>query len=87
MTVICMFEEDHGCIGIAKDYNSAIHFLLRNDWLNVTCTVIDKNNEEGYIDDVYGNNWRTVVASWDIQTFNQNVISFRLKEKEIHAHS
>ena len=33
-TVICIHEDNHGLIGIAKDYKSAIDFLIREEWLD-----------------------------------------------------
>ena len=32
-TVILIIEENHGIIGIAKDFSSAIDFLFNNDWM------------------------------------------------------
>lgn len=32
-TVISIVEENHGVIGIAKNFNSAIDFLYDNDWI------------------------------------------------------
>ena len=33
-TVICIHEDNHGLIGVAKDYKSAIDFLIREEWLD-----------------------------------------------------
>jgi hypothetical protein len=32
--VICIFEENHGFIGVAKDYRHAINFLIEKNWIN-----------------------------------------------------
>ena len=32
-TVILIIEENHGIIGIAKSFSSAIDFLYDNDWM------------------------------------------------------
>lgn len=32
-TVILIIKENHGIIGIAKDFDSAIAFLYDNDWI------------------------------------------------------
>ena len=32
--VVIIKEECHGVIGIARDYASAIHFLITNKWLD-----------------------------------------------------
>ena len=33
-TVICIHEDNHDLIEIAKDYKSAIDFLIREEWLD-----------------------------------------------------
>ena len=44
-TVICIHEDNHGLIGIAKDYKSAIDFLIREEWLDCNSDD-DKFNDE-----------------------------------------
>ena len=39
--VICIHEDNHGLIGIAKDYKSAIDFLVREEWLTDEIEPID----------------------------------------------
>lgn len=43
MTVIVIYEDNHGMIGIAKDYESAINFLLQNHWLDSEFEIMDEN--------------------------------------------
>lgn len=43
MKVILIHEDNHGLLGVAKDYESAINYLLQNQWLNT--------NIEIYVDD------------------------------------
>ena len=70
-TVILIEEDNHGNIGIAKDYLSAIDFLI-NDWLDskfeVYCGVFDETKS---IKKDLGENWKNVIKSWDCEKFNQ----------------
>lgn len=43
MKVIVIYEDNHGMIGIAKDYESAINFLLQDHWLDSEFEIMDKN--------------------------------------------
>ena len=43
MNVIVISEDQHGMIGIAKNYESAIDFLFKEDWLSPEFEVIDKH--------------------------------------------
>lgn len=43
MKVIVIYEDNHGMIGIAKDYESAINFLLQNHWLDSEFEIMDKD--------------------------------------------
>lgn len=33
-TAVVIHEENHGFIGIAKDIESAFHFLIKEDWID-----------------------------------------------------
>ena len=74
MQMVYLIEEDnHGNIGIAKDYLSAIDFLVDSDWLDsnfeVYCDAFD--DETKSIKKDIGENWKDVIKSWDCETFNQ----------------
>lgn len=69
MTVIVIEEDNHGMIGIAKDYESAIDFLLKDNWLNLEFEIMDENG-----------NWVTLensdisiedIKKMDIDEFNK----------------
>ena len=45
MKVITINEESHGYIGIAKDYYSAVSFLINNSWLTECVDVWDEHKE------------------------------------------
>lgn len=68
MNVIIIHEDNHGVIGVAKDYESAINFLLQEHWLTVNIEVLNSIEE-----------WTTLkelgldigtIKKWDIEAFN-----------------
>lgn len=40
--VIIVFEENHGLLGIAKNYGRAINLLVEDDWLDLDCLEYDE---------------------------------------------
>ena len=59
-TVICIHEENHGLIGVAKDYKSAIDFLIREEWLDCYLRLIDESEND-----------ITIIRQWDnVDKFN-----------------
>ena len=73
MQMVYLIEEDnHGNIGVAKDYESAIDFLIDTDWLDegyeVYCGDYDKTKS---IKKDLGENWQDVIKSWGEEKFNQ----------------
>ena len=72
-TVITIQEDNHGLIGIAKDYSSAIDFLVnKNYWLNEKFEVWVDNEDylTQSIKDKLGENWKEIVSTWTIEQFN-----------------
>ena len=71
-TVILIEEDNHGLIGVAKDYSSAIDFLVNENWLDENFEV--RVDNEDYliqtIKDKLGENWKEVVLSWDTVQFS-----------------
>lgn len=50
--VICISEENHGIIGLAKDIKSAVDFLIEKDWVCHFTDLVFYNEETkswGYI--------------------------------------
>ena len=69
MTVIVIYEDNHGMIGIAKDYESAINFLLQNHWLDSEFEIMDENYKWVALKDLnvsIGN-----IRQMDIDKFNK----------------
>lgn len=46
MTVVLIHEDNHGLLGVAKDYESAINYLIQNQWLNIDTEVYSTEKEE-----------------------------------------
>lgn len=46
MTVILIHEDNHGLLGVAKDYENAIDYLIQNQWLNTDTEVYSTKKEE-----------------------------------------
>lgn len=88
MKVIQISEDNHGFIGIAKDYKSALIFLYNNKWLEGSTEVwigAHAEPEYGRLDEVFGDNWFEKMLRWDIENFNDYWDgSFILTEMEVY---
>lgn len=85
MKVIVISEECHGYIGIAKDFESAVDFLLTNHWIT---SYLEIWNEIEWIrlDKIFGDNWEEEVKNMSEEDFK--VIfdsSFSLKEVTVYG--
>lgn len=82
-TVIIIREECHGVIGVARDYESAIAFLVNECWL--PCPVCDRHEEWKDIQEILGEDWVDRLLAWDIDNFNEFFeASFYLSEEEVY---
>ena len=66
-------EENHGMIGVAKDYPSAIDFLVNQDWLDGKFEVWVDNEISltQTLEDHLGELWYVAIRDeWDIEQFN-----------------
>lgn len=65
-------EDGHGNIGLAKNYESVIDFLIDSNWLDegyeVYCGAYDETKT---IKKDLGENWQDIIKSWDYEKFNQ----------------
>ena len=72
--MICLIEEEnHGMIGVAKDYPSAIDFLVDSDWLDEKFEVWVDNeiNLTQTLEDHLGELWYVAIRDeWDTEQFN-----------------
>lgn len=86
MKVITINEESHGYIGIAKDYYSAVSFLVNNDWLTKYDDIWDERRRIWVpICELLGEDWIDKIFSWDIENFNEffGIGSINFTEEEI----
>ena len=74
MKVIIIQEDNHGLIGIAKNYISAIDFLVNENWIDENYEVWVDELDEDYIKqsikDNLGENWKEIVSTWNTEKFN-----------------
>lgn len=68
--VCCVYEENHGMIGVAKDFSSAIDCLIEQDWLDGNTELVDEDENLFTVEDKIGEEWLDKIKKWDITTFN-----------------
>ena len=68
MNIVIIHEDNHGVLGVAKDYDSAIDFLVQNQWLTTDVEVLNSIEEFVPIKEL-GLDIETI-RSWDIEAFN-----------------
>ena len=71
MTVKIIGEENHGIIGVAKNYTCAIQWLIDNDWINENTECYDPDDETSYLTlkERFGNNWQEKLFALDQDQF------------------
>ena len=87
MTVIEIREDVHGNIGYAKDYKSAIHFLIEKGWLYDNFEYYDEEKGDIELYFCLGENWKEVLLDWNIEKFN-NYFDYllHLEEEEVYEY-
>jgi hypothetical protein len=86
MTVVFIEEENHGFIGMAKDFHSAIDFLINRNWLSdsTECWWGEGNNYAS-IKEILGEDWVDEMHEWGIENFNEFWLgSFWLHEEPVY---
>ena len=71
-TVIIINEDSHGVLGVAKDYSSAVRWLIKQQWIGdlIVCWD-DSANKWRPIEEALGKNWKEIIIdSWDTKKFN-----------------
>lgn len=66
----CVYEDNHGMIGVAKDYSSAIDGLIEEDWLDGNTELVDEDGNFFTVEGKIGKEWLDKIKKWDITTFN-----------------
>ena len=76
MKAIVINEDNHGFIGLAKDYPRAVKFLIDNGWLDDYTEVWVQDNED----------WADKMENWGVGNFNDYWDgSFILEEREVYG--
>ena len=68
MNIIIIHEDNHGVLGVAKDYDSAINCLVQNQWLTTDIKVLNSIEEFVSLKELGLD--IEAIRSWDIETFN-----------------
>ena len=86
MTVILVYEENHDLITVAKDYKSAIKFLINNRWIEESMEVWNEDGTYSRLDELLGEDaFDIITEKWDIDSFNVFWDgSFFLNEVEVY---
>ena len=68
--VYCVYEDNHGMIGLATDYLSVIDGLVKEEWLDDDTEMLDDNDNPSTIKEIFGEKWVDLIKHWDKDTFN-----------------
>lgn len=71
MTVIMVSEDNHGTIGIAKNYACAIAFLVKNGWIWKGLEIVKEDDTITTIYEDLGEDYISILLEWDIDTFER----------------
>ena len=86
MTVILVNEDNHGLLTAAKDYKSAIKFLIDNRWIEESTEVWNEDDTYSRLDELLREDaFDIITEKWDIDSFNTFWDgSFFLNEVEVY---
>ena len=86
MKVITINEDNHGFLGVAKDYKSAIQFLIEEDWIN-EATEIYVDVEGGWLRlDEYFDDWKSEIENMSREYFDGLFYeSFSLEDIDVYG--
>ena len=72
MKIVTIEEDNHGQIGIASNYQNAIHFLVNKHWLDEFTEIYDSDfHDTKSLLDLLGEEWLTTILSWTLEKFNE----------------
>ena len=73
MSVVLIYDEDVTLLGVAKNYKTAIDFLVNKGYLSDSLQIYDKkSNHYVRIGEYYGEDWLDVIRDeWDVENFNE----------------
>ena len=86
MKVVKIGEDNHGFLGVAKDYKSAIQFLIEEDWIT-EATEVYVDVEGGWIRlDEYFDDWEYEVKNMSRETFDELFYdNFSLEDIDVYG--
>lgn len=86
MQVVKISEDNHGFLGVAKDYKSAIQFLIEEDWIN-EATEIYVDVEGGWIRlDEYFDDWEFEIKNMSRESFDDLFYeNFSLEDIDVYG--
>lgn len=68
--VYCVYEDNHGMIGVAKDYLSVIDGLIKEKWLTESTELLDDNGCASTVKEILGEEWAGLIEQWGVTHFN-----------------
>lgn len=69
-TAVVIYEDNHGMVGLAVDYESAIDFLVSNEWLKPKMELLLEDNSIATLEEALGKNWLQLIRLWPMKVFN-----------------
>ena len=86
MTVILVNEDNHGLLTVAKDYKSAIKFLIGDRWIEESTEIWNEDDTYSRLDELLGEDaFDIITEKWNINSFNTFWNgSFFLNEVEVY---
>jgi hypothetical protein len=85
--VIVVSEDNHDFLCVAKDYQSAVDFLIKEYWLDEATEVYNEAKSEWVrLDKLYGENWEEEVRHLPRKSFEELFNeTFYLEDEEIYG--
>lgn len=83
--VICIEVEPHGTMGLAKNYNHAIRWLIKNNYLNSFSFFWQEQEQDlKTLPQMLGENWQEEILKLSIEEFNDLFYNnYYLLEREV----
>lgn len=85
--VIVVNEENHGFLCVAKDFQSAVDYLIKNYWIDEGTEVYNDANQKWVrLNEFLGKNWEKEVRNLSRESFEELFEEdFYLKDEEVYG--
>ena len=85
--VIVVNEENHGFLCVAKDFQSAVDYLIKNYWIGEGTEVYnDAERKWVRLDELLGENWEKEIRNLSRESFEELFEDdFYLEDREIYG--